>query len=44
MLVNIKVTGGLNIESGQNDPKAAGGLRIEVTVEWAVGAGYAPIN
>jgi len=26
MLVNIKVTGGLNIESGQNDPKATGGL------------------
>jgi len=27
MSVNIKVTGGLNIESGQIDPKAAGGLR-----------------
>jgi len=27
MLVNIKVTGGLNIESGQIDPKAAGGLK-----------------
>jgi len=27
MLVNIKVTGGLNIESGQNDPKATGGLK-----------------
>jgi len=26
---NIKVTGGLNIESGQIDPKAAGGLNIE---------------
>jgi len=26
MSVNIKVTGGLNIESGQNDPKATGGL------------------
>jgi len=26
MLVNIKVTGGLNIESGQIDPKATGGL------------------
>jgi len=29
MLVNIKVTGGLNIETGQNDPKATGGLNIE---------------
>jgi len=29
MLVNIKVTGGLNIESGQNDPKAGGGCNIE---------------
>jgi len=29
MLVNIKVTGGLNIESGQIDPKATGGLNIE---------------
>jgi len=29
MSVNIKVTGGLNIESGQIDPKAAGGLNIE---------------
>jgi len=27
MLVNIKVTGGLNIESGQIDPKATQGLR-----------------
>jgi len=26
MLVNIKVTGGLNIEWGQIDPKATGGL------------------
>jgi len=26
MLVNIKVTGGLNIESGQIDPKATQGL------------------
>jgi len=26
MSVNIKVTGGLNIESGQIDPKASGGL------------------
>jgi len=30
MLVNIKVTGGLNIESGQIDPKATGGLKGEV--------------
>jgi len=29
MSVNIKVTGGLNIESDQIDPKAAGGLNIE---------------
>jgi len=29
MSVNIKVTGGLNIELGQNDPKATGGLNIE---------------
>jgi len=27
MLVNIKETGGLNIESGQIDPKATGGLK-----------------
>jgi len=27
MLVNIKVTGGLNIESGHIDPKATQGLR-----------------
>jgi len=27
MLVNIKVTGGLNIEWGQIDPKVTGGLR-----------------
>jgi len=27
MLVNIKVTGGLNIESGHIDPKATGGLK-----------------
>jgi len=30
MLVNIKVTGMLNIESGQIDPKATQGLREEV--------------
>jgi len=29
MSVNIKVTGGLNIGSGQIDPKATGGLNIE---------------
>jgi len=29
MSENIKVTGGLNIESGQIDPKATGGLNIE---------------
>jgi len=27
MLVNLKVTGGLNIEWGQIDPKVTGGLR-----------------
>jgi len=31
MFVNIKVTGGLNIESGQNDPKATGGLKLQNT-------------
>jgi len=29
MSVNIKVTGGLNIEWGQIDPKVTGGLNIE---------------
>jgi len=29
MLVNIKVTGGWNIESGQNDPKEGGGCNID---------------
>jgi len=29
MLVNIKVTGGLNIESGQIDPKATQGLKCK---------------
>jgi len=29
MLVNIKVTGGFNIESGHIDPKATGGLIYE---------------
>jgi len=28
MSVNIKVTGGLNIESGQIDPKVTGGLHV----------------
>jgi len=28
MSVNIKVTGGLNIEWGQIDPKVTGGLRV----------------
>jgi len=28
MLVNIKATGGLNIESGQIDPKATQGLKL----------------
>jgi len=27
MLVNIKITGGLNIEWGQIDPKVTGGLK-----------------
>jgi len=30
MLVNIKVTGGLNIESGQIDPKATQGLNLSL--------------
>jgi len=30
MLVNIKVTGGLNIEWGQIDPKVTGGLRVTI--------------
>jgi len=29
MLVNIKVTGGWTIESGQNDPTAGGGCNID---------------
>jgi len=32
MLVNIKVTGGLNIESGQIDPKATQGLKSRYEV------------
>jgi len=31
MSVNIKVTGGLNIEWGQIDPKVTGGLKKEVS-------------
>jgi len=30
MSVNIKVTGGLNIEWGQIDPKATGGLSVQI--------------
>jgi len=36
MSVNIKVTGGLNIEWGQVDPKVTGGFR-EIYCERAVG-------
>jgi len=35
MLVNIKVTGGLNIESGQIDPKATQELNLLDGVSWA---------
>jgi len=35
MSVNIKVTGGLNIEWGQIDPKATGGLKKVSGVEGA---------
>jgi len=31
MLGNVKVTGGLNIEWGQIDPKVTGGLSGEIT-------------
>jgi len=31
MSVNIKVTGGLNIEWGQIDPKVTGGLNTQFT-------------
>jgi len=34
MSVNIKVTGGLNIEWGQIDPKATGGLRAVKNIKW----------
>jgi len=30
MSVNIKVTGGLNIEWGQIDPKVTGGLKVDL--------------
>jgi len=33
MSVNIKVTGGLNIDWGQIDPKVTGGLREESLFE-----------
>jgi len=36
MSVNIKVTGGLNIESGQIDPKASGGLKRPLYVVYKV--------
>jgi len=34
MLVNIKVTGGLNIESGQIDPKATWGCNKKRWIRW----------
>jgi len=34
MSVNIKVTGGLNIEWGQIDPKATGGLKDSFVWLW----------
>jgi len=34
MSVNIKVTGGLNIEWGQIDPKVTGGLRGPRVMTW----------
>jgi len=34
MSVNIKVTGGLNIEWGQIDPKVKGGLGLGVASLW----------
>jgi len=33
MSVNIKVTGGLNIESGHIDPKATQGLSVQMCAE-----------
>jgi len=32
MSVNIKVTGGLNIEWGQIDPPVTGGLRRDISI------------
>jgi len=32
MLLNIKVTGGCNIDSGQNDPKATQGLMNNLVI------------
>jgi len=32
MSVNIKVTGGLNIEWGQIDPKVTGGLNVIMVI------------
>jgi len=37
MSVNIKVTGGLNIEWGQIDPKVTGGLRVETITVHTIG-------
>jgi len=34
MLVNVKVTGGLNIEWGQIDPKVTGGLKEGSTLRY----------
>jgi len=49
MLVNIKVTGGLNIESGHIDPKATGGLNKRlvtgqrcIAVTYVMGDGVDP--
>jgi len=42
MSVNIKVTGGLNIEWGQIDPKATGGLRLSVVTRLGSRPGEPP--
>jgi len=34
MSVNIKVTGGLNIEWSQIDPKVTGGLKVSLHSTW----------
>jgi len=39
MSVNIQVTGGLNIEWGQIDPKVTGGLKKNIPAAWE-----APLN